>query len=389
LNKTFEESLAHLVSYCQKSDYKGWDPFDGLNSLAFQNFFTFKSSKYLKIFWIQFTKHSPINLRIITQIPKEYNPKALGLFISGYCNLFKVYGNEFYLSEAKRLAEIVISLSAKNFSNYSWGYNFPWQARYFYQPSYSPTVVATSFIANSLLDIYSITKTKRYLDIARSSCDFVLYDLQKTYEHDGTLIFSYSPFDKTRVFNASLLGACLLSRVYSLTKEDILIKFAKNAVSFCCNNQRIDGSWTYGLEKNQQWIDSFHTGYNLSCIADYQNFSCDKSFHENLSKGLKFYVSAFFKQDGTPRYYYNRTYPIDIHSVAQLPITLSKTRNFSEYKYLIDNVLKFSINKMQDSSGFFYYQKFPFFVNKISYIRWSQAWMFYGLSVYLRNTKEL
>jgi len=35
---------------------------------------------------------------------------------------------------------------------------------------------------------------------------------------------------------------------------------------------------------------------------------------------------------------------------------------------------------MQDIEGFFYYQKWKWYTNKIPYIRWSQAWMFYALA---------
>ncbi len=35
---------------------------------------------------------------------------------------------------------------------------------------------------------------------------------------------------------------------------------------------------------------------------------------------------------------------------------------------------------MQDPSGFFYYRKYPWFTNKIPFIRWGQAWMLLALS---------
>jgi len=35
---------------------------------------------------------------------------------------------------------------------------------------------------------------------------------------------------------------------------------------------------------------------------------------------------------------------------------------------------------MQDNSGYFYYQKHKYFTNKISYIRWGQAWMMLALA---------
>ncbi len=45
---------------------------------------------------------------------------------------------------------------------------------------------------------------------------------------------------------------------------------------------------------------------------------------------------------------------------------------------------------MQSPEGYFYYQKRKYLTNKISYMRWSQAWIFYGLTYYIlgnSNTK--
>jgi hypothetical protein len=40
---------------------------------------------------------------------------------------------------------------------------------------------------------------------------------------------------------------------------------------------------------------------------------------------------------------------------------------------------------MQSPQGYFYYQKRKFLTNKIAYMRWSQAWIFYGLTYYILN----
>jgi len=334
---------------------------------------------------MQFFKHSPINFRIPARINKDYNPKGLGLFVSGFCNLFRVFQQPDHLQEAKRIAEIVIELATPGFKNTCWGYNFPWQSRFFYQPPYFPTIVATSFIAQSLLDLFDLTLEHRYLDIARASCNFVLHDLNRTDYGEKGSIFSYSPIDHTQIFNASLLGAALLSRVYSITGEKQLADEARKAVLFCTLNQRLDGGWTYGLSDKQQWIDSFHTGYNLSSIADYANFCQDSNFNEYVNKGVNFYIKSFFTDDGIPRYYHNKIYPIDIHSAAQLPSTLNKTGFTSKYSHINNKVLNWTISHMQDPTGYFYYQIKHLYINRIPYIRWSQAWMFYCLTEHIKT----
>lgn len=245
-------------------------------------------------------------------------------------------------------------------------------------------MVATSFIASALLDAYDITKDKRYLDVAVSAADFIRKDLNRT-EKDEGFIFAYSPFDHTCVYNASLLGSKILARIYTYTNNKDLLVDARASVLACVNAQRKDGAWIYGELEIQGWVDSFHTGYNLECIYEYKKFSKDTSFQKNIDIGLKYYLENFFLEDGTPRYYDNSTYPIDIHAPAQLIATLYHLDVLEEHKELADRVIGWTINNMQDEKGFFYFQLKKGISSKIPYMRWAEAWMFYAYSFYMRE----
>src|SRR5690606_12634898 len=128
----------------------------------------------------------------------------------------------------------------------------------------------------------------------------------------------------------------------SFTGETKLVEEARKGVAYCCNHQNINGSWQYSRLSFHKWIDSFHTGYNLEGIAEYQKYSSDKSFSKNLELGLRFYLENFFLDDGTPKYYHNKIYPIDIHSPAQFILTLYRTGKLSEQKELAEKVTKWT-----------------------------------------------
>ncbi len=384
MNHKIQGSLNRLILYCEKEEFKGYDPYDGLNSRLFQSLPLFSKNRIAKLIWIQTFKRSPINFRKITGVKKEYNSKALGLFLSSYCNVYGKESKDEHLEKIHFFSDKLLELQNTEWSGACWGYNFDWQARAFFQPKNTPTVVASVFVASALLDAYEITKDEKLLKTARSTCNFILKDLNRTYNDQENFSFSYSPLDKSVVFNASLLGSRLLARVYSFTNESILIEEAKKSVSFCCNQQNNDGSWGYGTLPFHQWIDNFHTGYNLECIADYMSFSKDDSYKKYLKKGFNYYIQTFFTKEGIPKYYNNSVYPIDIHSSAQLVITLHKLNQFTEQKELLDKVLKWTIEHMQSEEGYFYYQINKYFSSKIPYMRWGQAWMFYALSTYLK-----
>ena len=381
-----KESFNKLYEYCNAQGFKGYDPYDGLNSRFFQSLPFIRKSRLARLIWIQFFKRSPLNIRPVTGIRKEYNPKALGLFLSGYCALYKSDARKEYSDKIRFFCDKIKEMSVPGLSGASWGYNFDWESKAFFQPKNMPTIVVSSFIANSLIDAYEITGDKELLSLARSTCDYILNDLNRTFDDKGNFAFSYSKIDHSVVFNATLLGSRLLARVYRFTGEKKLIDEAKKSVDYCCSYQRPDGSWTYGLYPFHQWIDSFHTGYNLECISDYIKFSGDHTCEQNLVIGFEYYINTFFTSEGIARYYNNSIYPIDIHAPAQLVITLSRLGKFQENIGLVNNVLKYTIKHMQSKEGFFYYQINKFFTSKIPYMRWSQAWMFYALSNYLLET---
>jgi len=226
MQSTIHNSFASIHTYVRKQNYKGYDPYDGLNSKLFTALPFISKNRICRLAWIQLFKRLPFNLRPLVGIKKDYNPKGLGLFLNGYCNLYHQDAEslkQFGLSHAEIKEKIVflsnkiIELISPDWSGACWGYNFDWQARAFFQPKGTPTVVASTFIAYALMDAYDILKDKKLLDVAVSVKGFVLNDLNKSYDENSNFAFSYSPLDKTQVFNASLLGSRLLARVYSYT----------------------------------------------------------------------------------------------------------------------------------------------------------------------------
>lgn len=392
------DSFKKLKAYCESEGFKGWDPYDGLNSRLFQSLPLLKRSALARLIVIQGFKRCPLNLRPLAMVPKEYNAKGIGLFLGGYCNLWRAVdrnpalaeslgGKEELLARINELARLLLELrSPGDYHGACWGYNFDWQARrLFLFPRFTPTVVATNFCATALMDAYEVTGCEEYLQVALTSAEFVMKDLHRTTYRDGFL-FSYSPLEgNDTVFNASLLGSRLLAFCYRYTGRVEYLDAARASIRACVAGQREDGAWVYGMLPVQGWVDSFHTGYNLDALADYERLTGDTQFHSYLESGFKYYINNFFLPDGTPRYYDNRTYPIDIHCPGQLLITLARTGCTEEYKDLARKVIDWTIRNMQSPKGYFYYQLKKGISSRIPYMRWSNAFMFNAFSHYILN----
>lgn len=371
-------SLNRLFAYCQSQAWRGYDPYDGLNSRLFRSL-PFKG-RWFRLGFAQLVKRFPLNLRGLLGVSKGLNPKGLSLFLNGCLTLYRLTGREEYHLLSRHFLQLLRELSCRGYSGHCWGYNFDWQSRYFFLPRGTPTAVNTVFVANALLNLYEALEEEEALQMARSACDFLLCDLHR-WEREEEICFSYTPLDSLRVYNANILAAQLLCRVHSLGDDRPLLEVAQKAIHFVIRNQNQNGSWFYGKQDSQNWVDGHHTGFILVALHDIITFTENTQLTAHLKAGLAFYRRRLFRPEGIPKYYPNRFFPIDIHCAAQGIITFVRLRGMDQgHLAFAHRMARWTIQNMQDRDGHFYYQRGRFLTNKIPYIRWGQAWMFYALS---------
>ena len=376
--------MRKLLDYCRRNNWAGFDPYDALNSRLFAKT-PFSRSRICRIALTQIMKRLPVNLRPFMLIKKEQNPKALGLFLMALVKLQKIglLGQEDLVRE---IIDYLCALKSPDTAYWCWGYSFPWQTRTNLVPRSAPNLVCTTFVAGALLDAYEYDHEARCLDIATSAAEYIL---DKLYWEEGPSVagFSYPvPGLRSPVHNANFLGAALLCRLYRHIGEKRFLEPALRAARYSAARQRLDGSWDYGELPTQNWVDNFHTGYNLCALQTVGRCAGTLEFDENVRRGLEFYRDHFFTREGAPKYFHDRTYPVDVHSVAQSIITMLELRDVDKSNVnLADSVLTWAMNNMWDEKGYFYYQVLPFFTNKVSYMRWSQAWMLLALSMLMEQ----
>lgn len=269
----------------------------------------------------------------------------------------------------------------------AWGYNFDWQSRNFFAPKGTATIVPTAFAARALVEAAHEFRDEEYLATARSVCEFILEDLPRPVDAEDQLCFSYSPYSSTKIFNASLLAAEVLAEVGVLTREPDFVERAEKAARWVIKHQREDGAWVYGTEPAQGWVDNFHTAFVLYSLKRIiETCSLRAEFQPALERGYEYWKKTFFLADGWPKYYDDDPYPADAHAAASAIVTLLELRDLDpDSTRLAEKVARWSITNLRDEQGFFYYQKRRFYTVKKPYMRWSQAWMLYGLARLLES----
>lgn len=394
-----EHALSRLLRYCRSEAWAGYDPYDGLNSPIAHSFLF--NNKFARTALTQLVKRSPFNLRPILGIKKALNPKGVAVAARAIMLLADRDGrrlprevedaSEFQTDGVEAdfsfLMSRLASLRSANYAEACWGYNFDWQSRAFFAPRGTPNVVCTVFAAHAYFDWYERTGSESVLEMAASSCRFLLDRLNRMKRTDGDC-FSYTPLDHSRVHNVNLLAAELLARAFTKTGIDEYRDAAARAARFTLARQRRDGSWLYGEAESQAWIDSFHTGFVLVSLKHLIEYLDASGWKAALEAGYQFYEKRFFLADGTPAYYHDRLPPHDVHSAAQGVITFAEmTDLMPNAKARASRVMRWAIAKLQDPAGFFYFQRHRFYTIKTSYMRWAQAWMLYALSLYLSRNR--
>ena len=374
-----------LLQQAITNNYSGADPFDGLNSKLFELFPRLKKG-VIGLAWIQLHKRLAVNLRPLFGVPKKRNPKGIGLFILGLLEDYKVTNEQTYLDEAIVLADwLLTQQSDKTIWQHScWGYHFDWNARAFFVPKGKPNVITTIYVAQALYALSEVMNDKKYSEPAIDSAHFIVKTLYK--ECDGRQFFGYIPGETAFVHNASLWGAAWVAKVAVLTNNQHYKQLALNAARQSVSEQGADGSWVYGARHHHQFIDGFHTGYNLEALRLLSDELQTDEFEAAIAQGFTYYKAHLFEQDGTAKYYNNNRYPLDMHSVSQAIFTLLKVGKTPDDFVVAEKVINRAIQTLyMPKKQRFIYQKNKYFTNKVDYVRWTQAWVYFSFAYFNRQ----
>lgn len=379
-------SMIQLSRWVTQEQHKGWDPYDGTTAERFKNN---KTHTITKQFMRQFNLYSPVNLRPAFGIQKDTSNKALALFSRSYLLLSRLTRDRSYAQEAKKL---LTSLAGKKIDTYgcAWSDYFDYE----YGQPQIPDIVVTSEAIKSYSMAYEFFKDIQYFNIAKSALQFIISHLYV--KSDAEVYMKYTPGPENRiVLNASALMLGVLSEYLKFDSSSDLDAIGNNIIEFLNSHQNKEGYWPYSYYPSTHYIYKqldYHQGFILDGLYSFLPYLQEKQKEKTMvtiQRGMQFYMKKQFALDGSSYYRYPLRYPVDIHNQAQGILTFSKLSDInSEYLQFAKKIAVWTIEHMQNKSGFFYHHKFPVLINKIPYMRWGQAWMMLALSEYLSCLKK-
>jgi hypothetical protein len=379
------QAIEALRRWIETRQFAGYEPFDLLNSPYLGGPWARKPLPSLLL--IQSGKRfGGLRLRQSLKIPPSRNPKALGLCLSAYCDLAQT-GYD-VSAEAAWLKAELIRLRSPHETEYCWGYDWDYiSLRGPRLPAFAPNCIASCFCATAMMEMNEVFGDFEAREIAESVARFLATRLNRSFESADEVCFSYTPNDRTLIYNASALAGVFLARVGKLCRNEAYLSLAHKAMVFLQRSQMQTGGWYYGRFRRQRWIDSFHTSYNVCALLDYQRITGDPAFEEAMLRGHRYYQASFFTEEGAPKYFHNRTFPIDIHACSQAIL------HFAAFSSVDPSALErasrtfqWTMRNMAASDGSFYYQRHRLWTNRVPYMRWGQAWMLRALAKLLLSS---
>lgn len=378
-----EDSLNRVQRWVEARNYQGYEPFDGLSSrfrpLTMGNLF---AERLL----LQLVRQSPVNLRPLLGISPKDSTKGRGYMAHGYLYRYRTTGNRDYLQQAEACLDWLDHHKARKFAKHSWSNHFDFSSRGGSYTSEDPIIVWTALIGFAYLEAYELTGAMRWLEIADSVCGWIM-DLPRERTDRGNCL-SYLAHVQSSIHNSNLLGAAMLARTAKHTGNREYREVARAAVEYSCARQLPNRAWWYGEAPKYHWVDNFHTGYNLDCLKCYIDSTGDETWRDHLRGGLDFYKRCFFENDGCPKYYDNRRYPVDSQCAAQSIETLATfSADDPQSLELAVKVARWTIRNMQARDGHFYYRLYPWMKARTPMLHWAQGTMYKGLAVLLNRLR--
>jgi len=380
------EAVRTLHEYYFKSDWQGTDPGDFIwrfRSIPFPQ--GSEALYYVADGYLGPSITASAIARKLLRIRNHWEPKALTVFARAYVGLEQQRMVDSALNIATRLCDVVWNLRNRETKYPSWGLSFPMRAEgHVFLPANTPTALITALAGLAFLDVYQATGNEEHLNRAKSAGLYVSRELGRTDYPEG-ICFWYTPVMQKRIHNANALAAMFLNRLGRVTSVHEFELLADSAYSLLISRQSRIGGWNYLVDgkARARLFDNFHTGFIIESLLRYRGRLVDE-VRKSVENALTFY-RRLFDSSGVPLFNLARSYPKDIHDVAQGVLVFSLAQlELGVGLAEAQRIWQFAHRCLRRRDGTFISRVYRYGRSKANYPRWADSWMLLGLSELLK-----
>ncbi|MBP5723787.1 MAG: hypothetical protein J6X18_09495 [Bacteroidales bacterium] len=390
----YKNIALELLEHVEQENLLGYDPYD---------FYLSPLAKYFpkSIYFLHFFKFFPLNFRPVLDIKKGMVTKVYALMIDSYLNLYELDKERIYLDKALRLYKEMISAAVVDTDDeLGWGRNYPFKTGGEVHDNKKPLVYLDARLGQAMIHLYDITKDTAILkDLKRVVVNIIRTG--RILQHNGWKFIGYSPDNNARLtFNASMVAVETILKFMDRAGMDVFYvdEYEMRAVCYdiirtMIHFQENDGSWIYGYSSDGRIFNQkdFHQGFVIDSLYEVLPLISDVSLRENAKcayeKGFQYLKTIQISEKGEFFWRYPQKYPIDIHNQAQGILSLAKNKDDKNKEKLM-TIVDYTVSMFWlPQRKCFAYQKWPIIKNKISYVRWCNAWMLYAMSFFVKTCR--
>jgi len=373
-----------LKDLLEKYDYKGYDPFDILNSPFLSSV---SRNYYFNLVINKFgSRVASDNLRKLLRVPLIEDPK---IYTCSYF-AYKLLEDKDPYNSKLMINRLVGLTKQSNYGTY-WGYDYTWPTIYDgTNRKGNSTLVPSSFAMFALSYDFTLTQNNKLLNILDST---LAYFIKEHYcFNDRGYFLGYFSHSKVNTHNANLLGCAALSIASVITGTNThLNKISKCALTSLKLIDR-NGFLSYNDHSRGNWTDAYHHLYIIGSLYIIKSFNdkVDKELYEEKILQLsEYYRDNFLLKGNLLNYFPNTFYPIDCHNYAAAIIfsVLFQNKIFADsidiYQLFL-NIDKITWNKKKKR---YLHKVHKMRKDKRFFLRWNQSWMFLAIAVLMKKDK--
>jgi hypothetical protein len=321
-------------------------------------------------------------------------PIADAHYAMGFAYLYQATGEERHLNTAESFLRALQESRSASYKDHCWGYPFDWVTSSGVIPRHTPFITSTPYAYEAFLQVYQLNRRSEWNDVLQSIVRHVCMDIKDFRVSETASSCGYSP-DDTRggVVNAAAYRAFMLTSASRVFDKEEYWRIAERNLAFVLDSQNPDGSWPYAKDGSRDFVDHFHTCFVMKALAKIHLLTGHRGCLDALSKGVSFYLSRLFDEDGLPKPFAKAprltVYKRELYDCAEsINLCLLLKDLFPAVQDKLEVVVAGILKDWVKPDGSFRSRQLLLGWDNVPMHRWAQSQMFRSLAFYYSEQRK-